>query len=414
MKNKILLTLFIIVFLDLLGLGIVLPILAPLILDSSHNLLAPETNEVTRGIVLGFLFAIYPLTQFFGAPILGALSDHHGRKKILTISLAGTLVGYLIFAYGIVTRDIYLLFISRAIDGFTGGNIAVAQSAIADISSNKDKVKNFGLIGMAFGLGFILGPFVGGVLSDPKLVSWFDFATPFWFAAILILLSIIMVLTMFKETIITTKKTKVSLLSSFINIKKAVQIPHLRIMFLVIFLLIFGFSFFTQFFPVFLFQKFHLDQAHIGNIFAYIGLWSAIAQGFILRPLSKKFSSATLLSASSVVMFIALLIIILPENVSMLLFILPFIAISRGISQPNSTAIISNMTKPEEQGEILGINQSITALAHAIPPIIAGFIVTFNLAMPIIAASISIIAAWLVFTLILNQKEINNKIYENQ
>jgi len=404
MNKKPLFTLFIIVFLDLLGLGIVFPILAPLLLDTTHHLLPEAFDQTSRSLILGLLFAIYPLTQFFGAPILGSLSDHYGRKKILLISLAGTLLGYLIFAYGIMTHNIYLLFLSRAIDGFTGGNISIAQSAIADISDHEHKARNFGIIGMSYGLGFILGPFFGGILSDPKLVSWFNFETPFWFAAIISLASIGLVFFTFKDTLKTRKESKISFLAGIMNLKKAYTIPNLRIMFLVNFLLIFGFSFFTQFFPVYLIQKFALDQGQIGNIFAYIGLWSAIAQGFFMRPLSKKHQPGILLAVSTGILGISLLLILVPSNIFWLLAVIPFVAVARGINQPNSTAIISNMTKSNEQGEILGINQSVTAMAHSIPPIIAGIIVTFHQSLPIVAASISVLAALFVFIFIFDRK----------
>lgn len=403
-KTNSLLILFIIVFFDMLGMGIIFPILAPLLLDPQNLLLPPSTDQALRTIILGLIFAIYPLTQFFGAPILGALSDHYGRKKILIISLAGTFLGYLIFALGVITHNIWLLFFSRAIDGFTGGNIAVAQSSIADLSDNKTKAGNFGMIGMAFGLGFIFGPFFGGVLSDPKLVSWFNFATPFWFAAILSVMAILMVTFILPETLLTPRDTKVSIFSGIKNIRKAFTTPHLRIMFLIIFMMIFGFSFFTQFFPVYLFGKFSLDQAHIGNIFAYIGLWSALAQGLFMRPLSKKFMPRILFGLSAIGMSVALFCIILPTNVIGLLFVIPFIAIFRGINQPNSVAIISNMTTPQEQGEILGINQSITSLAHSIPPIIAGIIVSIDINSPIIAASISVLIGWIIFIFFFNPK----------
>ena len=133
------------------------------------------------------------MAQFFGAPILGAMSDRFGRKKILILSLVGTCIGYLFFGAGIAAASLITLFISRAIDGFTGGNISIALSAIADISDPKEKAKNFGLIGMAFGLGFILGPYIGGKLADPSVVGWFTHSTPFWFAAALTFLNIILV-----------------------------------------------------------------------------------------------------------------------------------------------------------------------------------------------------------------------------
>ena len=188
-----LLTIFLTVFLDMLGVGIVIPVIAPLLLDPSHNMLSVDYTVEARTILLGFLIAAYPLAQFFGAPMLGALSDRFGRKKLLFISLIGTFAGYILFATAILEQNIYLLFFSRLLDGFTGGNISIALSAISDSSDEKSKAKNFGIVGAAFGLGFILGPYIGGKLADPGIVSWFNASTPFWFAAILTAVNLLFV-----------------------------------------------------------------------------------------------------------------------------------------------------------------------------------------------------------------------------
>ncbi|MGV8169427.1 MAG: MFS transporter, partial [Candidatus Nanoarchaeia archaeon] len=217
MKNKkvsekkfSILPVFLVILIDMIGIGIIIPILGPLFLSSDH-IFDASISVATRMIILGLLIAAYPLAQFFGAPILGALSDKHGRKKLLIISLAGTFIGYVLFGVGIVTHSLWLLFVSRIIDGFTGGNITIAMSAIADVSDEKQKVKRFGLVGMAFGLGIIIGPFIGGKLSQPALVPWFDYATPIWFAAILCLVNIVLFIYNFRETLQTKRHSKISL-----------------------------------------------------------------------------------------------------------------------------------------------------------------------------------------------------------
>src|SRR3989344_3479623 len=174
-RNKPLPVIFFTVFVDLIGFGILIPVVPLLLADpESSYFLLPKGFTVNQGyIMLGFLTAMFPLMQFLAAPILGQLSDKFGRKRILAISLFGTCLSYLIFAYAILTRNIPLLFAARAFDGITGGNIAVAQAAIADVTTPANRAKNFGLIGAAFGLGFILGPYIGGKLSDPTVVSWF-------------------------------------------------------------------------------------------------------------------------------------------------------------------------------------------------------------------------------------------------
>lgn len=390
-------TIFFTVFLDLLGLGIIIPILPALLLDPINGILPITYTFSNRSILFGFLIAAYPLAQFFGAPILGTLADQKGRKKILLISLMGTMVGYVIFIIGILTSDIYLLFLGRIVDGFTGGNISIAQSAIADVSTEETKSKNFGLIGMAFGLGFIIGPYIGGKLSDSSIVSWFSYATPFVLTILLAIINVLLVARNFPETFQTKKGTKVSLFTGFKNIKKAFSFKNLRVMFLVVFLLTVGFNFFTQFFQVFLYGKFKFTQSQVGDFFAYMGLWIAISQGAILRPLSKKFKPAKILRYSIILLALSFPFLLVPHDRVWLYLVVPFIAIFQGLNQPNGIAIISNLVDKDKQGEILGINQSISSIAQAVPPIIAGYVTSVNLNIPTWFAAGATLLAWLVF-----------------
>jgi DHA1 family tetracycline resistance protein-like MFS transporter len=144
----------------------------------------------------------------------------------LLISLLGTAIGYVLFALAVAWRDMPLLFISRILPGFTGGNVSIAMSAIADISHGPRKTRNFGYIGMAFGLGFILGPFIGGKLADPTVLPWFDAATPFWFAALLTVISILLCIVLFSETFHARVKTAINPLMGFQNLAKAFTIPQ--------------------------------------------------------------------------------------------------------------------------------------------------------------------------------------------
>jgi DHA1 family tetracycline resistance protein-like MFS transporter len=395
-KKQSLFPIFFTVFIDLLGVGIVIPVLGHLFLDAG-GILPADVSLFQRTMLLGLLIASYPIMQFFGSPILGALSDRHGRKNILIISLIGTLIGYILFAIGILTRNIFLIYLSRIIDGFTGGNISTAMSAIADISKPEEKARNFGLIGMAFGLGFIFGPFIGGVLADNTIVSWFSSSTPFWFAAILCFANIILVIFNFSETLKVKINTNISILTGFKNIRKALGMPNLRTMFLVIFLLTFGFNFFTQFFQVYLIEKFQYTQSQIGYLFAFMGLCIAITQGIITRQLSKKFTPVQVLAYSTFALSIAILLLIFPTKAYYLFFIMPLISVSNGLTYPNSTAIVSNLSAKDSQGEILGINQSIRALGMSIPPLISGFIAAVNTSLPIIVGSVTIFFAWVVF-----------------
>jgi DHA1 family tetracycline resistance protein-like MFS transporter len=393
------------VFLDLLGFGIAIPVLAPLFLDPASPVMPPGSMLAERTITLGLLLASYPLAQFFGAPIIGGLSDHHGRKKMLLIPLAGAFTGYIIFAYGVMSGSLPLLFAGRILDGFAGGSISICLSAIADISDPKEKSRNFGLVGMVFGLGFILGPFVGGKLADPSVISWFSYWTPFAFAALLSLVNIALVSLGFPETLAARSRTPVDLFMGIRNIRRAFSMPNLRAIFIVVFLITFGFNFFTQFFPVFLIEKFSFTQSAVGDTFAYVGFFVAVSQGLLNRRLSMKFAPERLLRYSLILTSFALAALTVPSDPLSLLAVLTLVPLMNGLTYPNYTAIISNLAGKESQGEILGLTQSIQSLAMAIPPVIAGLLVSAYVNLPIMVASAFIFISWAVFMFLFRKED---------
>lgn len=403
--KKQLFSIFITVFLDLLGLGIVIPIAAPLLLTPEEGMLPLGYSFSQRSLVLGFLLGIFSVAQFFGAPALGALADKYGRKKLLLLSIAGTSLGYILFAIGILQRDIFLCFFSRALDGFTGGNISIAMSAISDITEEKDRAKNFGLIGMSFGLGFILGPFIGGTLANPNLVSWFDYDTPYWFAGILSVCNILVLRFFFQETLKEKSRAPVKLFSGFSNIGHAFKIKKMRAVFAVLFLMVFGFNFFTQFFQVFLIHKFDFSAMQIAYLFAYTGFWLALTQGGINRPLSTRYRPNTLVAWSAFLCALAFPLLLLPEKAWWLYLIVPLIALFNGINTPNLTAVISFQADASRQGSILGIRQSVMSLAMAIPPIVAGLITSLDVSLPLWSAAICTLLGWAIFRFVFMKQD---------
>jgi DHA1 family tetracycline resistance protein-like MFS transporter len=398
------LPIFLTAFLDLLGIGIIIPVIPALFFESGSDFFSPEITRETRSLLYGMLITSYPLMQFFGAPMLGALSDRFGRKPLLMISLTGTLIGYLLFAYAISSGSLALLFFSRLLPGFTGGNISIVYSSIADISDEKNKPRNFGLVGMAFGLGFVIGPAVGGLLADETVVNWFNPSTPFLFTAALTLLNIILVQTRFQETL---KETRVSSVNPFIGVKNIVtsfREVNLRTIFTVVLLTSLGFSFFTQFFSVMLYEKFQFTEKGIGGLFGWIGLWLVITQGFLVRYLSRYFSSRSVVSVSLLTLSVFMACLLLPDKGFWFYLINPAIAISQGLTNPNMTTIVSSQAKADRQGEVLGINQSMQSLGQVVPPMIAGWLNTISGSLPIAAAAILLFLAWFVYVFVFRSK----------
>jgi MFS transporter, DHA1 family, tetracycline resistance protein len=418
--KKILLTLFLTVFIDLLGVTIIIPITAPLFLDLKNGIMPLDANVFAtagaalpqiikdaisyRTIIFGFLVASFPLAQFFGAPYLGALADKIGRKKVLLYSLVGTLIGYVLFAIGVHYNMLWLLFVSRIIDGFTGGNIAIAFSSIADISTPETKTKNFGLIGAAFGLGFIIGPYIGGKLADASIVSWFNFETPFWTSAILCLINIVLVIFYFYETLKIPSTRPINILQGFSNVANAFKMPETRTIFVIVFLLTFGFTIFTQFFQIFLNDKFSFTTSNIGDFFAFIGLFIAFTQGVLTRKLSGKVTPAKILMITGLGLTLAFVLLLVPNKVWLLYCFAPLIAVNQGLLSPNVQTLVSNSVSPQRQGEILGINQSVQSLAMAIPPIVAGYLVSIDRNIPITLAAVFTFLAWVVFMVFYKNK----------
>lgn len=402
--RSLLLPIFLTVLIDMLGIGIIIPVLPALFFDPDSMVFATEASSQRRSLYYGLLLAAYPAMQFFGAPLLGTLSDRLGRRPVLQLSLAGTLIGYVLFGLAIRYENLGLLFFSRMLPGFTGGNIAVIYSAIADISSPEDKAKNFGLVGMAFGLGFILGPAIGGVLADGQVVAWFDPSTPFWFTAILTGINLILVQYYFRETLKTPIHTPFHPLKGFVHVATSFKAPNLRTIFSVVLLQALGFTFFTQFFSVLLIQKVGVGMHAIGLLFGYVGIWLVFTQGVVVRILSRQFKSTVILRFSILCLSLAIAALLIPDVLWVFYFINPFVAIFHGITSPNLTAVVSSQATPSQQGEIMGINQAMISIGQMVPAIIGGWLNAMNVHWPIVAASVFIMMAWVVYVFIFQKQ----------
>ena len=413
------LAIFTTVFIDLLGFGILIPVFPLLITDGPFRV-TPDGWSFTQGmIMLGWLQAIYPFCMFIAAPILGQLSDRHGRRPVLALSIFGTAIGYVLFAIGISTGNLPLLFAARGLDGLTGGNLAVAQAAIGDISTHENRAKNFGYMGAAFGMGFIVGPYLGGKLSSPSVSfyglfdtpHWFGSTTPFWFAAILALLNCTAVLTTFPETIKEKfHGGKIRVGQSLNNVVNGFKSDRLRVILLSSFLFSAGFTFFTTFFGVYLRNKFGFGSSKIGDYFAIVGLCIALSQGLVVGRVAKKLVDYKVLKFSMFGTGAMMLVYFLtPTSSSMYLYmVIPFFAFFNGLCMANTSSLISRSAEMGKQGEAMGIYASVSSLSQVPAAVLVGYITTsITSSQPLIVASMCIGLAGLSFVLLFKPKYVS-------
>lgn len=392
---------FLTVFVDMIGIGILIPVFPQLFGNpaSPAYMLVPGTPQATGYLLYALLSASFPLMLFFAAPILGELSDRYGRRKVLASCLAGTAFGYVLFAIGVLTKNLPLLFASRILDGITGGNIAVANAAVADVTKPEDRAKSFGLVSAAFGLGFILGPFIGGKLADPSVLSWFGPAIPFWFAAALAAVNLVSVLLFFPETFRTdVARQAFRWFSSVLNVTKAWKLRNLRTLFATLFLYSCGFGLFNSFFGFVLTERFGFTEGELGNYFAFIGMWIALCQIILVRRLAGKFPEHRLLRWSIVGTGLTVFLHLFLNDWRLMLLVVPFMSAANAVSFSNLNGLISRSAGAAGQGEVMGIAASMLSLAQIVPPLAAGVMTAlFGTNAAIFFGALVILAGWALF-----------------
>ncbi|PWU15560.1 MAG: hypothetical protein C5B45_02250 [Chlamydiae bacterium] len=385
------------VFIDSLGFGLVYPIFSVLLMNPEQGVLPAHTSLAMRGWLFGLLVSGFCLGQFFGGPVLGALSDHKGRKKILLLTLWLATATYALTAMGIVFENIIVIFISRLLGGVAAGNWSVAQTVIVDTSAGEEKTKNFGLLGMAWGTGFVIGPYLGGKLSDPSIYAIFNLTTPFFAASFLCLLNIVLLVWRMQESLPAIQFTKISLITGVHQLREAFTSDKLRSLFFMMFVFCIGWGFFTEFCPIFLIQKFHFSGSEIANFYASIGLWIAFCQGLVIRPFLRWFSPNILILTALFGMGCTLIIMTFIKVKFFLYCMLPALAFFEALLFPSATTIVSNVSNKQSQGHILGVYNSVQWAAIGLTPLFSGSFVAVYPYLPFVVGAMSMFFAFIVF-----------------
>jgi len=394
-QKKVLPILFTTLMLDMIGIGMIIPIIPSIFTDpTSASFVLHGYSQNMQYFIAGLITTVFGFMQFFAAPLLGELSDIYGRKKLLMMGVGVLALSQLLFGFGVLTASLVVLLISRIVAGLAGGNFSIAQAVIADVSEPQNRAKNFGLMGAAFGLGFIVGPLLGGWLAG----AFHSAAAPFWFAGALGIINMLLIFILLPETHHNRRAEKnFTLLKGFHNIKMAFQDVDAKPMYWTSFLYMCGFSFFTSFISVLLLKKFGLSEAGIGTFFGAVGLWMIITQVVFIRLFANKFTEKKILRVTILLLAATIAIYPLLPNLTYAYTVMPFMAIAQGLSMAYMGALISKSVSAEKQGAALGINASLQALSQGIIPLIAGIgSGVIGLVSPFIAGAVLVVIAWFV------------------
>lgn len=347
-----------VVLVDLLGFTVVMPLLGPFAKEYSLD-----------GWQIGLLFAAYPMCQFVAGPILGRLSDRYGRRPVLIGSQAGTALSFLILG---LSRDFTTILLARMLDGASGGNILVAQAYVADVTTPENRARGLGLIGMAFGLGFVLGPLLGGALLALPVPAEWRLRVPFLVGAAFSTLALVLVVTRLPESLPADVSARRSArVLTWRGLVETITHPTIGLLVGLGFLFVLSFAALEGTFSLFLRGRMGWGPQRAAFGFALLGFVSAAVQGGMIRRLVPRFGEPPLVLAGLATLAAGMGGLALAHEVPALLVATLLVAVGQGLVNPTLSGLLSRVTPPDEQGAIFGTLSSAQTLARMVSYLVA-------------------------------------------
>ena len=344
--SRPLLVIFLTIFINLVGFGIIIPLL-PFYAGTFG----------ASPLVIGLLFASYSLCQLIASPILGEWSDRYGRRPVLVFSLAGTVVSFVMLA---LAHSVTLLFLARIVDGLSGGNISTARAYVADITESQDRARAFGVLGAAFGLGFIFGPALSGALAKVS------YTAPIWAAAGLTLVAMVMAVVWLPET---AHRAHASVGNPLSYLPELLSRPLIRRLLLIDFLYWLSLAVFQTVFALFAARRFDFDAVSAGYFFAASGLLGVVVQGACIRPIVKRLGDKSTFMLGLVCTALGLAAASFARSVTMFALALLPLSLGQGLGMPTISSLVSRAAGPKEQGRVQGAASAVESLGRAVGPV---------------------------------------------
>lgn len=389
--NKKLIIIFIIIFTEILGFSIVIPVLPFLALSLGLD-----------AFQIGLILSVFSISQIFGNPIMGNFSDRYGRKPILIISQTSTLVGFILLG---ISDAAWLLILARLVDGLLGSNMTVSQAYISDVTSPEDRTKMFGYSSAVFGAGLIFGPLIGGTLSA------ISFATPMFLAAGISLLTIVLALIFLPESLQTKKEEvhfKLSEIFPYEKTKSFLKTPKIRGVLLMFFIYSVGFTLFISTFPLFAETQLQATAVQVGIFMSWIGILRVILQVAAISPLINRIGENHTLRMGIGAMIFTMAFLVFSTDFWIVFLPLAFLAFGTGVSRPILTSKLTKSVTKSETGSLLGVNNALASIGHIITPIAGGAIIRYLPSQTL--PTLSGVTFSFIFLLIyLNRRHLHNK-----
>jgi len=330
----------------------------------------------------GLLFALFSICQFISTPIIGRLSDRYGRRPLLVISIAGTFVSFIMMA---LAPSAVFLFLARALDGLTAGNLPVAQAVISDTTEAKDRARGFGIIGAAFGFGFIFGPAISA------LTVGISPATPFIIAAAISFVAVLVTALFLPETNKHLGEVKRGKLFDLKKLYNTLFDPNVGTTFVISLFYFLAFSLFIYAFQPYSVKILKLSANQISLLFMAVGVVGLITQTFLVQRISKIFGLKKTFSGSILVVAFSFLLSFLSSSFIPFFIAMLILGFSNGLVQPLVNTILSQETDEKSQGSVMGLNVSYGSIGQIVGPIAAGAIATIAISLPFLAGSIVVL-----------------------
>jgi MFS family permease len=357
-----LLPIFLVVFVDLLGFSIILPLLP-------YYAIALDASDQT----IGYLVATYSLCQFVAGPILGSLSDRFGRRPLLIYSQLGSFAGFLLLAAAMfLPNPLLWLFVARVVDGLSGGNISIAQAYIADVTEPKDRAKSYGLIGVAFGLGFLVGPALGGFLSR------YGYDVPAYAAAFFSLSSVVATLVLLPETQHRPDETRRTGLGVYTRVFEYFEIAALRRLLAIFLFFALPFALYVSMFALYAERQLGFTAEQTGYFLGFVGLLGIVWQGGAVGPVVRAVGERRALLLGLASSALGLFSVVFATRWEHLIVTALLFSFGTGMTRPSLTSMVTQAAPPDRRGGVLGVTSSLESFSRIVAPVVGGWIIAFH------------------------------------